>query len=157
MNNKSINIFTDGSCQNNGEPNATCGWGLIASKGSIITHESYGRIRKGRQTVFRAELESFLQALLYARECDEGFSFVIYSDSLMLVEASNGLCSRKSNKDIWEQVEEISQDLLGRVKVKHIKSHTNKDDFYSLMNSKVDKLAKQGALHLFEVPIEVTI
>lgn len=152
-----INIYTDGSCQNNGEDNATCGWGFVVAKGSIVTYEDYGKIREGKQTVFRAELESFLQVLLYIRQCDNKLRFTIYTDSLMLADAVNGLCSRRSNKDIWSQIEDVSKELIGRVEVKHVPSHTDRDDLNSIMNAKADRLAKQGALNLFGAPIKISI
>ena len=151
------NIFTDGSCQNNGEPNAMCGWGfLVADKEEIIT-EKFGKIRQGAQTVFRSELEAFLQALLHIRESSKDKHFTIYTDSMMLSEAVNGLCSRRSNKDIWNQIEEVSMSLLGRVTVRHINSHQGNECYYNEMNNKVDKLAKQGALNLFGAPVKVVI
>lgn len=149
-----INVFTDGSCVNNGEVNATSGWGIVITEDKDIIHEDFGKIREGKQTSFRAELESFLQALIYISGHDEEDVFTVYTDSLMLVEGANGLCGRKSNKDIWNQIEVISSKLIGRVVVKHINSHTGDDDFYSQMNEQADSLAKQGALSLFVPPIE---
>lgn len=150
-------IFTDGSCMNNGEVNATCGWGFLVAKDNEVLAEDFGKIRQGAQTVFRSELEAFLQALIHIRESSKDKVFTIYTDSLMLADAVNGLCNRKSNKDIWIQIEQVSMSLLGRVTVRHINSHQGNECYYSEMNNKVDKLAKQGALNLFGAPIKVVI
>lgn len=87
---KQMLIYTDGSCTNNGQPNAQAGWAFVVGPPSLgVKGHVSGRLEiKGPfgeeypQTNNRAELRAVLAALGYKNWKDEGFtSVVIATDS----------------------------------------------------------------------------
>ena len=50
------------------------------------------------------------------------------------------------NQDIIRPIINILKDNLGKIKFKHVNSHTGKQDFESLSNEMADKLANEGAM-----------
>lgn len=127
-----VNIYTDGSCINNGTPDARAGWSYVVEGSS---HAKMGKLPGDNQTNNRAELYAFLEALKYVKT--SGVPARLYSDSKVLVDGVLGNSQRKANRDIWEDIEGIIPDVADSiVAVEHISRDKNK---------KADALARKGA------------
>ena len=154
------NIFTDGSCLDHGKSSARGGWAYIItdSESQEIKSESLGKLRAGKQTNNRAELEAMLQALLWIDSQKQGDFYTIYADSEMTVDGITGKASRTANRDIWVQIESVCSNNIGRFTVKHINSHVkNSEDPKHKMNDYTDGLARIGANSLLIAPTETNI
>ncbi|MCY7866075.1 reverse transcriptase-like protein [Bacillus spizizenii] len=129
-----IIMKTDGSCLNNGQPDASAGWAVII-KGDIETTLS-GKLPGDKQTNNRAELYALLKALEWAKEHPEA-KISIYSDSKIGIDGLLGDSQRKANRDIWMDIEHICPDVADQmVDVKHIDREENKE---------ADELARKAA------------
>ena len=145
-------MFVDGTCFDNGKPNARAGWAVCVGPNIVVK----GRLEpavvgsSGGQTSNRAELRSVIVALGLRHWKGEGFkSVVIASDSEYVVK---GYCERLIawkrrgwktargtdvvNKDLWEALDEMIQSLAqGGVQVL----------FWRELNE-ADQYAKQAAV-----------
>lgn len=152
-----VDIFCDGSCLDNGKRNARGGWSyVIPNNDKEIGEEVFGKLRAGKQTNNRAELEAMLRSLIYVYEKgDKDAFYTIYSDSEVVVGGINGTSVRNANRDIWEEIEEICSLLVGRFEVIHMcNDKSNHDDYLCAMNNVSDRLARQGAQSLVIAPTE---
>lgn len=161
MEKKELNIFCDGSCLDNGKASARGGWSVVVSNKECteVIEEFYGKLRAGKQTNNRAELEAMLLSMLYIeRKGDKETFYSIYSDSDVAVGGILGTSARNANRDIWEQIEEISARIAGSFTVVPVKNDKkDNEDPIKAMNNHSDKLARQGANSLLLSPIEVSI
>lgn len=151
-------IYTDGSCINNGKENAIGGWSYVITKEKEIIEENYGRLRVGDQTSMRCEFEAIYQALLAInRISDNNSRFHIHSDYQVIVDGVHGFAQRKTHREYWDVIEPIITKLIGRIDISHIESHSNKNNvsIHSIMNKRSDMLAKSGANSLLLSPIIV--
>lgn len=131
---KDVEIYTDGSCLNNGQPDAIGGWAVVI-KGEVETTLS-GKLPGDKQTNNRAELYALLQALEWVQN-HAGIKASIYSDSRVAIDGLLGDSQRKANRDIWESIEEVCPLIAGRlVGVNHIDREENKE---------ADELARRAA------------
>ena len=146
-----IIVHCDGSCSGNGSINARAGWGLVVTQGSNVLYSSGGKV-PDEQTSIRAEIQAFLQSLLYIKETNYT-DIIIATDSYEVVMAVTGKIKRSSNRDIWALVEEESKQLLCRnISIKHCnKKELAKDDIYYIANVQADALAFEGANKLFNL------
>lgn len=140
-----INIYTDGSCVNNGSTN---------SKASIGIHfgnnykKDYSQILQydgiNKLTNNRAELKAILTALsLVLTEIQNGIEIMIHTDSLYSITALTSLyCDdpTKPNIDFIKIGNKLFHDY-SNIKFHHIYSHTNNTDVHSKGNECADKLA----------------
>ena len=148
-----ITIFTDGSALSNSKTSAA-GWGVYIpalkrsfSKGFIGTNN-------------HAELEAIRVALWYFNErYDDTFANIlntinkheiyIISDSEYSINAVTGVNKVKANKNIIDTCKKLISDIEQNRSVKiyfiHVNSHTNGNDFMSVNNAIVDKLARTAA------------
>ena len=148
-----MKIFIDGACKNNGEPTAIGGWAFIVTENNKIIHKEFGKLRKGKQTNNRAELESLYQALCWFDSLKQKKRIKIYSDSQLVVKGLTGESSRKANRDIWEQIERICLKYQGLIFPIYVESHKeNSKNINHKFNCLADKLAKQGANSLILAP-----
>jgi ribonuclease HI len=150
-------IFADGSCLDNGKPSAKGGWSVIVTptNSTDILTSKFGKLRAGKQTNNRAELEAMLQALLFIESQPKDMFYTIYSDSDTVVSGINGTAGRNANRDIWEDVEEMCTRLVGRFTVAYIEGHISESTLARHQNNcQADKLAKQGANSLLIAPYE---
>ena len=146
MNRSVINVHCDGSCLNNGSSPASAGYGIVVEKDGKIIMQLFGKVR-GKQTNNRAELEAILESLKYISQCDEK-EFNLYSDSLTAVNGLNGNSQRKSNRDIWQDIEMICGTLTEKkdISIYHVdKNKLDKNDSTYYFNVLADKLAFKGA------------
>lgn len=113
-------IYTDGSCRNNGSPDAVGAWGYVVYLKDQKIFEKVGA-SKVNVTNQRAELCAVLNACYYAEDMIRGYSFDevhIYTDSAYIHncltqkwyegwQRNNWLNSKKqpvANQDFWEQL-----------------------------------------------------
>ena len=133
-----VKIYTDGSCLNNGQPDASAGWAVVV-KGSIETSFA-GKLPEGKQTNNRAELYALYQALKWVKD-HPSIKATIYSDSKIAIDGLLGNSQRKANRDIWQRIENIcplvAKQLVG---IDHMEREGNRE---------ADDLAKKAANALF--------
>lgn len=144
---KTITIYTDGACKNNGKKNAIAGIGVYSENVYNISEKI-----EGRQTNQRAELYAILKALELTK-IDDYSTVYIYTDSLYSINCitkwiygwiNNGWLDKKKkpvkNKDIIQPIYNIYKKY-SNIRFIHIEAHTNKTDIHSLGNAKADELA----------------
>ncbi len=149
---KSITIYTDGACSNNGKKNAAAGIGVYVENIYNISEKI-----SGRQTNQRAELYAILKALNIIN-INEYTKIIIYTDSLYSINCitkwihgwiKNGWLDKKKhpvkNRDIIENIYNIYKKY-STIHFNHIIAHTNKNDIHSLGNAKADELARLSLL-----------
>jgi ribonuclease HI len=151
-------IFIDGSCLDNGLPTARGGFAIFKTKyngSSSIQEIECGRLRRGKQTNNRAELESMDQTLKWIHSQPNNKEYEIYTDSRLVSEGMNGQASRNANRDIWDEIEYFADLLVGRIKVNWIESQKdNTVDRLHILNNLCDKMAKIAANSLTIVPVK---
>ncbi|KAI1091705.1 ribonuclease H-like domain-containing protein [Rostrohypoxylon terebratum] len=155
---RSILIFTDGSCFDNGRSHPRAGWGFVY--GPRSTNVCYGRLESrgpsgcyAPQTSNRAELRAVIAALHFRHWFSEGFDKIpVATDSEYVVKGSTrwarGWIAHNwttttgryvQNRDLWEELlSEVERwDSLGlSVRFWRIPRDLNK---------LADEVAKQGA------------
>lgn len=145
---KSINIYTDGSCLNNGMENAVGGIGIYFDDPNIPSISK--QLDKSlKQTNNVAELFAIMEA--YKNVKYKNFDEInIYSDSTYAIsccmEYGKKIVSiNKIDAPNFKLIKE-AQDLFRNQNVNfiHIKAHTNLNDEHSKGNSIADKLANDS-------------
>lgn len=151
--NNTINVYTDGSCQNNGSPHARAGYAVYF--GENDERNEYD-IVKGKQSNNTGELTGFIRALeIVSTDIDRKNANVnVYTDSEYVIKcissygdklaANDWKTSRKKdppNKELLQRAHYLFTKYKKNVKVHHIKAHTDKTDIHSLGNSEADRLA----------------
>jgi len=152
-----ITVYTDGSCINNGKPNAKCGYGVY------FPNEELPNISKPfvlqPLTNQRSELYAIYKAL---KKITKKLSFNkvnVYSDSEYSIKCltvwiknwkkNNWKTSNNkpvSNQDIIIKIDEILSKHPNKISFIHVRSHTGKTDIHSIGNDKADKLAETGRM-----------
>lgn len=154
-------VYTDGSCSNNGRPNAAAGIGIYFGENDA---RNVSQRLEGKQSNNVAELTAIRNVYTILRkDIDEGKRIGIVSDSeyaIRCVTSYGAKCEREGwAKDIpnKELVKEVYELYKGRSTIQflHIMAHTNKKDIHSLGNDGADKLANR-AIGLEECPYFVT-
>lgn len=155
MERKTIKVYTDGACQNNGKENAKAGVGIYFGKDDPrnISIPLEGKI----QTNNRAELTAILMTLeiLYRTEIllDK---IIIFTDSKYSIDCvTKWIVNWKKNG--WVNSSGISvknKDLISKIDYKlamfinlelvYVKAHTKGTDENSIGNRAADKLATEG-------------
>ena len=152
---KIFNIYTDGSCINNGTKNAKAGIGVYFGKDNTrnVSEPFYNN-----PTNQRAELYAIIKAITLLTDWElNNKKIIIYTDSqysIFCIEkwyqqwVKNGWKTKKNknvkNKKLIKQLHTLVK--TNHILLKHIRSHTNKNDIHSIGNSKADQLAIKGAL-----------
>ncbi len=150
INDKSLYVYTDGSCINNGKKNAKAGIGIYFGENDP---RNVSRPVEGKQTNNVAELTAILVAMdILKNEIDEGRRIVIYTDSEYAIKCFTSYGRRLQSmgfltKDPVPNLELIKEGLLkvkNNVFFQHIRSHTGNQDKHSLANEEADKLANKA-------------
>lgn len=129
-----VQIFVDGSCLNNGQPDASAGWSVVI-KGNI-ENRMYGKLPGKTQTNNRAELYALLKALQWVKDHPEAKA-AIYSDSKVAIDGLLGNSQRKANRDIWAEIEALFPEIAEQIiDIKHIVREENRE---------ADELARKAA------------
>lgn len=157
-------IFSDGGTFNNGykKPDlpqfATSG--IVVTLNDEVIYEGSKTYEGDHATISYAELNGVLLALKVLRKIVKDHDLQgphtveVWSDSAYVINSASGYIHkwRKNNwmnstgnevaqKDLWVELDrEFISNRLWNVTFNHIKGHTNKQDFFSLMNQKCDDL-----------------
>ena len=159
-NSENIIIYTDGSCINNGKPNAQAGIGIYF--GENDKRNISEKFING-PTNQRAEIYAIIKCIDILNSENIKKNIHIYTDSQYTINCitkwipkwikNNWINSKNEsvkNKDLLEELylkyNKVSINLI------HINSHTNKKDVHSLGNAMADKLALEGAQLLYFKP-----
>lgn len=153
--NKSIDtnsyyVYTDGSCINNGKPNAKAGIGIYFGDNDP---RNVSEKIIGKQTNNIAELTAIIKVFsIIKNDINNGKNITIVTDSEYSIRCATTY-GEKCAKDNWskkipnfnlvKKVYELYKDV-NNVKFKHIKAHTNNSDIHSIGNEHADRLANEA-------------
>lgn len=136
-------IFSDGSCINNGLPDAIASWSyVVTDEDNIVIEASTGRV-KGLQNNNRAELTAFIKALQYIRN-ERNDEFIIHVDFEALYLYCNGKARPKTNLDLYRHIDYLLNVCCPRVTVEKVKAHKTQNSIIHFINGLVDKLARKS-------------
>lgn len=128
MSEKSLRIYTDGSCiPNPGQG----GWGYIALHIDMELHINGG---EKNSTNNRMELTAVIEAL---KDYKTQKSFTFYTDSQYVMNCAIGKYAKKMNRDLWTLYDKYSEGK----NIKWVKVKAHNGDKY---NELVDALAKSA-------------
>tara|TARA_B110000908_G_C10193256_1_gene421600 strand:- start:107 stop:529 length:423 start_codon:yes stop_codon:yes gene_type:complete len=127
-------IYTDGSCIPNPGPG---GWAFVALACDDDEEPTEFYISGGedQSTNNRMELTAVMEALAFDLDTD---SYLIYSDSMYVINCAKGKWARKKNVDLWKKYDIVSKNK--KIEWVWVKGHSG-DEY----NEIVDKLAKKEA------------
>lgn len=126
-----LTIYTDGSCLMHTKKRPG-GWGFVLIEHDREWHVSGGEINT---TNNRMELSAVIEALLFSQEYRE---YIIYSDSMYVINCANGKWKRGKNTDLWDKYTKISKNK--KITYVWVKGHSG-----NKYNEIVDKLARNEA------------
>lgn len=126
-----LTIYTDGGCRPNP---GRGGWGYIVVFDDCEIQASGS---KDKSTNNRMEMTAVIQAL---EDHKEYKSFLIYSDSMYVINCAQGKWQRKKNKDLWSIYDKVSEGKS--IKWSWVKGHS-KDKY----NDLVDQLCTEQILN----------
>lgn len=124
--NKTINIYTDGSCN----PNPGVGGWAFISIGPKYEYHVSGR--EEESTNNRMELTAIIEAIQFHKEKD----LTIHTDSQLIMNCAQGKWKRKTNKDLWDKYDKVSSGKV--ITYKKVLAHSG-----NKYNELVDELAKK--------------
>jgi len=144
---KTIYVYTDGSCINNGKPYAKAGIGVFFG---VNDPRNVSERIEGKQSNNTAELKAIIRAIhLLDTNISLGHKIIIYSDSDYSIKCATTY-GRKMHNLNWKKPIP-NRDLVKRlyklynkysnVELKHIRAHTGKQDKHSIGNDWADRLA----------------
>lgn len=154
-----VNIFTDGSCFNNGKKNAKAGMGVHFPNGELEDLSVPFTI--GVSTNQRAELGAIYLALKYWKQnfepivrkkvliniyTDSNYSIKCLTEYIHKWEKNGWLTSKKEkvlNQDLLKAIYKYMR--IYKITFTHVYSHTNSKDYNSVHNSIADKLATSAS------------
>lgn len=123
---KTIEIYTDGSCVENNNLFNGCGWAFIIPElGVKESAKAYG----DHNTTVRMELQAIVKALEFVATHPN--SYIIYCDSKSTVGCFKGFGSRKLYKDLWNQVHTLVNQIFNngsKVKIDYMDRSTLEQD-----------------------------
>lgn len=148
---KIINVFTDGSYIKG----KYCGYGIhFPEKELNDVSKKFTHYPLSNQ---RAELYAIYKAIKKIKNNIKFDRIKIYTDSEYSIKSltiwikkwkKNGWKTANNkdvlNTDIIKKIDNYLETLDGKIEFIHVRSHTNKKDYFSLHNDIADKLAKGG-------------
>jgi ribonuclease HI len=150
-----INVYTDGACSNNGQPNALSGYGVYFSEND--TRNESKKINGEKHTNNIAELTAFIRAIeILDYEIKNGTQVNIYTDSEYVIKCATSYGDKLSKNNWKTSTDKIPPNVklvkksyelyhgIQNIKLIHINAHTNKDDIHSIGNDNADKLANMA-------------
>jgi ribonuclease HI len=152
-----VEIYTDGSCLENGKKNAKSSFAYAIYVNDVLYHQETKVIQESKNTNQRAELYAILESFIYVKQqipqivLNPNNFFTVYSDSEYSIKCITEWCknwdaddwAKKKNTDILRKLLQVYREF--NVTFKHVRAHTSATDKHSLRNSHVDNLAR-GAL-----------
>ena len=147
---ETIKAFTDGACHLNGKKGAKAGYAVVWPDHRHLDHSA---LLEGQlQTNNRAEYMAVIHCMRTALQHFPRSHLVIHTDSMLLINTitkwlpewvENGWKksdeSEIANLDLVKQLYELKRQL--DVKFKHVRAHTGGEDYCSVWNAVVDKMA----------------
>jgi ribonuclease HI len=150
-------VYTDGSCSNNGKPNAQAGIGIYFDADDS---RNVSRRVLGKQSNNTAELTAIIETYpLIADDLKQGRKVAIMSDSVYAIRCATTYgtkCAKEAwasdipNKDLVQKIYNL-YNAVPNVKFIHIAAHTGKTDIHSIGNDGADRLANE-AIGLTQCP-----
>ena len=149
-----VNIYTDGSCINNGTKKAKAGIGVYFG---INDERNISARYINRPSNQRAELYAIIVAIKLLKPEEIKKCVVIHTDSMYSIncvtkwyntwERNNWTTSKKKPVKNLNLIKELYK-LIHKynINLRHIRSHTSNTDIHSKGNEKADHLALRGAL-----------
>ena len=144
---ESIDVYTDGSCSNNGKKGAKAGIGVWFGKND---KRNVSKRIIGKQTNNAAELSAILEVYSILKDdIEKGKLINIYTDSRYCIDCLTHYGYKQEmtnwnknipNKELVKKIYYIYKDLQNVI-IKHVKAHTNKSDKHSIGNRFADDLA----------------
>ena len=149
-----IYVYTDGSCINNGKPNAKAGIGIFFG---LNDPRNVSKTFEGKQTNNTAELTAILEAIkILHKEIKSNLDVIIVSDSEYAIKCATYYGHKLALKD-WKQKKdkiilnlELVKELytissnFKNISFMHIEAHTDKKDRHSFGNYNADLLANMA-------------
>lgn len=143
-----LELWTDGSCKNNGKTNAYGGWAYVVVKDNQIIFKRYGS-QKGT-TNNQMEMKAVIEALKYANlNADFEEKIEILSDSAYVVNCfidkwyikwrQNNWIGVK-NIELWKELIDLYESFGDNIQFKKVKGHKG-----IINNELCDMLANKGA------------
>ncbi len=148
-----INIYTDGSCINNGTDDAIGGYGVYFQNDfKDCISKKLKKNEEHKITNNRAELKAILSGLKKLKnEIMDGKQIIIHTDSMYSIQV---LTKKNTYDKILKDKPVPNNDYIkicycilnenSNIKFHHVYSHTEKEDVHSEGNKKADILANQA-------------
>ena len=146
-----INVYTDGSCINNGKPYAIAGIGVYFGENDV---RNVSERVIGKQTNNTGELSAIVKVFdVLKQDIIHNKIIHIYTDSEYAIKCCNNfgskICNHTVNKKPVPNKELVIQlhTLFNKhhnVHIKHVNSHTGLQDQHSLGNEGADTLANKA-------------
>jgi ribonuclease HI len=143
-------VYTDGSCVNNGKPNACAGIGIFFN---VDDPRNVSKRVDGKQSNNTAEISAVIETFfIIENDIQNGKKIGIVTDSKYVIKCVSSYgekCNKKNwnldmpNKELVKQAYELYKNKPN-VKFIHIKAHTNNTDIHSIGNDNADKLANNA-------------
>jgi ribonuclease HI len=147
-----INIYIDGSCSNNGYKTAKAGYAVYFGENNPKNEYN---VVKGKQTNNTGEITAFIRAIeLSQDDIEGGVKINIYTDSEYVIKCVTTygdklkLCNWQSRKgkvipnlELVRKAYELYNEFKDKIKIYHVKAHTDGDDEQSKGNREADRLA----------------
>ena len=153
-----INVYTDGSCSHNGQPNALAGYGVYFSE-----NDSRNESKKviGKQSNNTGELTGVIRAIeILEDNLKNDEKIAIYTDSEYVIKclSSYGDKLKKNNwktstnkkppnLELVKKAHELYNTYKKLIKLNHVDAHTNNTDEHSIGNKGADLLANLAIGH----------
>ena len=149
---KSIDVYIDGSCINNGKKNSKAGYAVYFAEDNIRNEYD---IIFGKQTNNTAELTAFIRCLEILNDDIEKNTIVnVYTDSEYVIKCASSFGAKSKaknwkndngktipNMELVKMAHELYSKTKGNVKLHYIKAHTDLNDKHSIGNANADRLA----------------
>jgi ribonuclease HI len=146
-------VYTDGSCHNNGKPNASAGIGIYFGEND---DRNVSKKITGKQTNNAAELKAIIDTYpIIKNDLNVGKKIMIVTDSeyaIKCIQTYGHKCFLGNwkkdipNKELVKQVYHLYYQSPN-AQFRHIKAHTKNSDIHSIGNMNADKLANMSILH----------
>ena len=147
---KTVNVYTDGSCINNGKPYAKAGIGVFFGENDC---RNVSERIDGKQSNNTAELKAIIKAIhTLNTDISLGTNIIIYTDSDYSIKCATTYGRKMEDKN-WSKTipnKELVKQLYKlynkykNVTLKHIRAHTGKQDEHSIGNEWADRLANDS-------------
>lgn len=149
-----INIWTDGSCNNNTKHKTALygGWAFIVKVDGDLVHEDCFYMEETTST--QMEMVAVIKALKYANKVFKGKRVNIHSDSAMVVNCfhdrwydnwRNNSWINVKNADLWREKLNLVESKINKVIFVKVKGHAGIEE-----NERVDFLAGEARKYILE-------